>query len=569
MSIKTVETETEGLKRAFMLTIPAADIEARVDEEVKKIAPQVRMPGFRPGKVPPNLIRKMHGDSLRQDALNGSVQAGVEELLFSNGIRPAVRPEVVLKSDYEPGNDAEVSVTVEALPKIPDPDVSKLELERLAAEVTDKEVQAQLKQLAGQSKKWSDAPGKHSAQLGDLVVMDFVGSVKGKPFEGGAGTGMSIELGSGRLIPGFEDQLVGVKAGEQRIATVTFPADYPVADLKGKEAQFDIKVSVVRTASENAVDEDFAKSLGLTGLDQLTELIRGQLQQELNTLIRTHMKRQLLDVLAVRHDFEVPKSMVEAEYQNIFVQLRQEAAREADPTAAFAELEKDKDEFHRIAERRVRLGLLLSEVGAKSGVQVSDQEMNQIVSHHASQYQGQDRDNFMRMVQQDSMFAAQLRAPLYEDKVVDYLFSTAKISERSGTREQLEADLESEEGHVHGPGCGHDHGTPAKAKGKGKAKPAKAVKAEPKSSPKAEAPKPAKPLKDGPSGKPATKPAKSAAKPAPKAKAEAPKPAKPVKDGAGSKPATKSAKPALKVKAVAKPAAAKKAPAKKVSKKTK
>ena len=343
MSIKTVETETEGLKRAFMLTIPAADIEARVDEEVKRIAPQVRMPGFRPGKVPPNLIRKMHGDSLRQDALNGSVQAGVEELLFQNGIRPAVRPEVVLKQDYQPGSDAEVSVTVEALPKIPEPDVSNLKLERLAAEVGDAEVDAQLERLAGQSKKWSDAPKKHAAELGDLVVMDFAGSVKGKPFEGGTGTDMSVELGSGRLIPGFEDQLVGAKVGEERTLKVTFPDNYQAADLKGKDAEFEVKVTAVRTAGVNAADDDFAKSLGLNDLEHLKELIRGQLQQELNQLTRTHMKRQLLDVLANRHDFDVPKSMVEAEYQNILAQLRQEASREADPAAAMAELERDKD----------------------------------------------------------------------------------------------------------------------------------------------------------------------------------------------------------------------------------
>ena len=560
MSIKTVEADPQGLKRQFMLTIPAEDIEARVDEEVKRIAPQVRMPGFRPGKVPANLIRKMHGDSLRQDALNGSVQAGVEELLFTNGIRPAVRPEVELKPDYKPGGDAEVSVVVEALPQIPDPNVSDLKLERLAAEVTDEEVGAQLNRLAGQSKKWSDAPKKHAAQIGDLVVMDFAGSVKGKPFEGGTGTDMSVELGSGRLIPGFEDQLVGATAGEERTVKVTFPDNYQAADLKGKDAEFAVKVTAVRTAGENAADDDFAKSLGLKDLEQLKELVRGQMQQELNQLTRTHMKRQLLDVLSDRHDFEVPKSMVEAEYQNILAQLRQEAGREADPAAAMAELEKDKNEFHRIAERRVRLGLLLSEVGAKAGVQISDAEMNNIVSHHAAQFQGQDRDNFIRMVQQDSMFAAQLRAPLYEDKVVDYLFSTAEIEERTGTREQLEADLESEEGHVHGPGCGHDHGAPAKpAKAKAKAKA------------KVNAPEPAEPVKDAAPGKPATK-GKSAAQPAKaEAKAEAPKPAKPVKDGAGSKPAAKKAE-AKPAKAVAKPAKAapakadpkaKKAPAKK------
>lgn len=542
MSIKTVEADPQGLKRQFMLTIPAEDIEARVDEEVKRIAPQVRMPGFRPGKVPPNLIRKMHGESLRQDALNSTVQAGVEELLFEKAIRPAVRPEVELNRDYEPGNDAEIKVVVEALPSIPEPKVDDLKLERLTAEVSEEDVSRQIDQLAAQSKKWSDAPAKHKAAVGDQVVMDFAGSVGGKAFEGGSGTGMAIELGSGRLIPGFEDQLVGVKAGEKRSINVPFPADYPVADLKGRDAVFDIEVTAVKTAGENVADDDFAKSLGLNDLAHLKQLIRGQLQQELNNLTRTHMKRQLLDVLAERHDFEVPVSMVEAEHQNILAQLRQEAQREADPKAAIAEIEKDAPEYRKIAERRVRLGLLLSEVGSMNGVEVSDAEMQNIVSHHAAQFQGKDRENFLRMVQQDSMFASQLRAPLFEDKVVDYLFSTADVTDLPSSREQLEADLESEEGHVHGPGCGHDHGEtaakPAKAK-KGKAAKAEVV------------PEPAEPAKDGAGGKPATK-GKAPAKPAAKAEAqpakvEALKPAKPVKDGAGAKPAAKAqAKPAAK-----------------------
>ena len=555
MSIKTVETKAEGLKRAFMLTIPAADIESRVNEEVKKIAPQVRMPGFRPGKVPPNLIRKMHGASLRQDALNSSVQAGVEELLSQNAIRPAVRPEVELKNDYEPGGDAEISVVVEALPSIPEPNVGDLKLDRLTAEISEEEVGRQIDQLAAQSKKWSDAAGKHKAAIGDQVVMDFAGSVGGKAFEGGTGTGMAVELGSGRLIPGFEDQLVGVKKGDKRSVNVTFPDDYPVADLKGRAAVFEIEVTAVQTAGENAADDDFAKSLGLNDLAHLRQLIRGQLQQELNQLTRTHMKRQLLDILAERHDFEVPVSMIEAEHENILAQLRQEAGRESDPKAALAEIEKDAPEYRKIAERRVRLGLLLSEVGAMNGVEVSEQEMQQIVSHHAGQFQGKDRDNFLRMVQQDSMFASQLRAPLFEDKVVDYLFSTADVTDLPSSREQLEADLESEEGHVHGPGCGHDHGAPAKP---AKAKKGKAAKAE-------AAPEPAVPIKDHAPAKPATKgkaakpAAKSEAKPA---AADAPKPAKPVKDGAGGKPAAKKAE-AKPAKADAKPAAKKGAAKKK------
>jgi trigger factor len=532
VTIKTVETENEGLKRAFMLTIPAQDIEARVEQEVKRLAPQVRMPGFRPGKVPPNLIRKMHGESLRGEALQGAVQEGVQQLLTEQKIRPALQPQVELTEGYEHGKDAEIKVSLEALPDVPKPNIDNLELDRLTVETDEKAVDEQLKQIASQSKRWEDAPKKHAAAMGDLVVMDFEGEVGGTPFEGGKGEDMQIELGSGRLIPGFEDQLVGAKAGDSREVKVTFPDDYPAENLKGKDAVFAVTVKGVKTGSEQKVDEDFAKSLGMTDLDQLKGLIRGQQEQELNGLTRTHMKRQLLDQLASRHDFPVPETMVEAEYQNILGQLRHEASHEEDPKAALAEIDAEADEYRKIAVRRVRLGLLLSEIGAANGVDVTEQEMSRLIMQAASQYQGKDRETFIRYIQQEPMAAAQLRAPLYEDKVVDFLFARATINDRKATRAELEADLESEEGHVHGPGCGHDHGhehgTKAKkAPAKGKAKAAKAddkpVAEAPAKGPveKASAkPKPAKPVKDAAAAKAPV--AKAEAKPAAKAK----KPAK-------------------------------------------
>jgi trigger factor len=546
--IKSVETETEGLKRAFMLTIPAEDIEARVDKEVKRIAPQVRMPGFRPGKVPPNLIKKMHGDALQRDALNGAVQDGVQQLLQEQNVRPALQPQVELDS-YEPGKDAEVRVKVEALPDVPAPQIDGLALSRLTVEADEDAVDKQLSDIAAANKRWTDAPKKHAAATGDLVIMDFVGKVDGTPFDGGTGNDMSIELGSGQLIPGFEEQLVGAKADDKREVQVTFPADYNVAALAGKPATFDVTVKTVKTAGETKVDAEFAKSLGLDSLDALREVIRDQQRQELNGLTRTHMKRQLLDQLAARHDFPVPESMVEAEHQNILGQLRHEASHEADPKAALAEIEKDAPEYRKIAERRVRLGLLLSEIGAANGVEVSDQEMNRLIANAAAQYQGKDRERFLQYLQQEPMVAAQLRAPLYEDKVVDFLFSKAEIADQTATRAQLEADLESEEGHVHGPGCGHDHlasAKPAKAK-KGAAKPkaeAKAKAEEPAKGPVEKAaatPKPAKPLKDAPAAKAPEAKAKkaaapkAAAKPAPKAEA---KPA--VKKAPAKKPTKKA-----------------------------
>ena len=529
MTIKTVETENEGLKRAFMLTIPAEDIQARVDQEVKRLAPQVRMPGFRPGKVPPNLIRKMHGDSLLGEALNTVVQDGVQQLLTEKNIRPALQPQVELGKDYAPGKDAEVTVRLEALPDVPPPQIDDLKLERLTVDADEGAVDEQIKQLASANKGWEDAPKKHAAAIGDLVVIDYEGEVGGKPFEGGKGEDMSVELGSGRLIPGFEEQLTGAKAGDTREVNVAFPSDYPVANLAGKDAIFAVTVKAVKTAGKTRIDDDFAKSLGLQSLDQLKGLIRDQQTQELNQLTRTHMKRQLLDVLAGRHDFPVPESMVEAEHQNILAQLRHEASHEANPDEALAEIEKDAAEYRQIAERRVRLGLLLSEIGAANGVQISEQEMRNLIVQAASQYQGEDRDRFLQAVQQNPMFAAQLRAPLYEDKVVDFLFSKADVTDRKSTRAELEADIESEEGHVHGPGCGHDHGEKPQAK---KAAPKKA--AAKKAADEAKAEEPAK----GPVEK----------------VAKEPKPAKPVKDG----PGRKAAQP----KAEAKPAS-RKAPAKK------
>jgi trigger factor len=544
VSIKTVETQKEGLKRAFMLTIPAEDIEARVEKEVKRIAPQVRMPGFRPGKVPPNLIRKMHGDQLQNEALNGAVQDGVQKLLEEKKLRPAMQPEVQLDEKYAPGKDAEITVRLEALPEIPAPDISGLKLERLTVEPDEKAVDEQIDRLLQTNKSWKDAPKGHKAEKGDLVVMDFVGKVGGTPFEGGKGEDMSVEIGSGQLIPGFEDQLVGAKAGDNREVKVAFPKDYPVADLKGQDATFDVEVKQVKVAAEAKADEDFAKALGLESLDQLKQILRDQQGQELNGLTRTHMKRRLLDQLADRAKFDVPQTMVDAEFENIMHQLRHEASHEPDPKAALAEIEAESADYRRIAERRVRLGLLLSEIGAANGVDISEAEMSRLIAQAASQYQGKDRDRFIQYVQQEPSAAAQLRAPLYEDKVVDFLFSKAEITDRTATREELEADLESEEGHVHGPGCGHDHGEEKPKKGKAKAKPAEADAKKPiktKASDKPEAkltpaksdkPKPAKPVKSEPANAAAAKKAEKApAKPAP-SKAEGKAPAKkPAKKG--------------------------------------
>jgi trigger factor len=475
--MQIAETLNEGLKRAFMLTITAGDIDALVEAEVTKVAPTMKMPGFRPGKVPANLVRKMHGPALQQEALNTAIQNGVSKLVADNKFRPAMQPSVALADGYEPGKDAAITVELEILPDVPAPVIDGIKLERLTVEVDEALIDEQMDQLLGQQKSFDDAPKKHVAATGDLVVMDFIGKVDGVAFDGGTGEGMSVEIGAGRLIPGFEDQIVGVKKGDEKQINVTFPEDYNVENLKGKPATFDLVITDVRVAKEAVADEDFAKSLGLESLEQLRGLLKGQIEQEHNGLTRTHMKRKLLDTLAGSHDFEVPPSMVEAEFQQIWSQLEHEAGHEADKEAALAEMEGDREEYRRIAERRVRLGLLLSEIGQANGVDITQAEMNRLVAQAAQQYPQAQRERFMQYVQQEPMAAAQLRAPLYEDKVVDLLFAKAEITDRVVARAELEAEIEAEDGatgHVHGPDCGHDHGHDEKPKAKKAAAPKKA-----------------------------------------------------------------------------------------------
>ena len=443
--MKTVETKNEGLSRAYTMTITAKDIEALVDKEVKKVAPQVRMPGFRPGKVPPNLVRKMHGEAMAADVLNKAIQDGIQKTIADHKLRPATQPEVNLADGYEPGKDAEVSIALEVLPTFETPAVEGLKLERLTIPVADADIDAALEKIAAQQKSFEPAAKSYKAAIGDQVVIDFEGKVDGTPFEGGKGEAMAVELGSGQLIPGFEEQMIGLKANDAKTLKVTFPEDYNAEHLKGKDAEFDIVVGEVRKPVQAKVDDEFAKSLGLEGIDQLKDLVKGQVEQEHNGLTRTHMKRKLLDTLAADYDFEVPPSMVEAEFDQIWHQLEHEASHEEDPEAARKEMEADRDDYRHIAERRVRLGLVLSQIGQSNGVEVSSQEMNRLIMQAAQQYRPEDREKFVQYVQQDPMAAAQLRAPLYEDKVVDFLFDKADITDKEATREEVEAAIEAEE----------------------------------------------------------------------------------------------------------------------------
>ncbi|MGB3722470.1 MAG: trigger factor [Pacificimonas sp.] len=506
------ETKNKGLARAYTVTIPAADIEKRVDTQLASVSKTIRMPGFRPGKVPQNLVRKMHGDALYGEALQNAVQESVQKVMSEKELRPAGQPAVDLKSG-EQGKDVEFTMDMEILPKIDVGDIDKIELEKLVVEAGDSEMKEALEKFAEQQKSFEPAAKSYKAAMGDVVAMDFVGTVDGEAFEGGTGEDMTVELGTGRLISGFEDQLVGVKANDSKKVKVTFPDDYNVAYLKGKKAEFAVTVNEVRKPKAGKVDDELAKNLGLEGLDQLKELLGGQMNQELDNLTRTHMKRKLLDTLAARYDFDVPPTMVEAEFDQIWKQLEAEAENADDKDAAMKELEAEKDDYHRIAERRVRLGLLLSEIGQKEGVQVSQQEMNQLIFQEAQKYQGQ-QEEVVKYFRENPMAAAQLRAPLFEDKVVDFLLENADVTERKVSREELTAAIEDEDE------------TPAAEKKSAPKKKAAAKKPAAKKSPtkKAEA-KPA--AKKAPAKKADAKPAakKAPAKKAPAKKAATKKPA--------------------------------------------
>lgn len=443
--MQIVETTNEGLKRSYSVKIAAKDIAARIDGEVAKIAPQVQMPGFRPGKVPANLVKKMHGPQLHQEALNTSVREAVDKVIGDNQLRPAMQPSIALGEGYAEGKDAELTVELEVLPTIPTPQIDGLKLDKLVVPVSDAEVQEQLERLASNAKSFVDAKKGKKAETGDQLIIDFLGKLDGVPFDGGKAEDAALEIGSGRFIPGFEEQLVGAKEGDEKQIKVTFPADYQAADLAGKEATFDITVKSVKVPGESKIDDEFAKSLGLTSLEQLSGLLRGQLEQETAGLTRTQMKRALLDVLAAGHDFDVPPTMVEAEFEQIWAQLNQEAQNEEDPAAALAEIEAEKEDYRAIAVRRVRLGLLLSEIGQANGVEVSSQEMNIVMQQAAQQYRAEDRQRFMEYISQDPLAAAQLRAPLYEDKVVDFLFDKAEVTEKTVTKEELQAAIEAED----------------------------------------------------------------------------------------------------------------------------
>lgn len=434
------ETLNEGLKRAYTVVVPAADLARKLDEQIGIVAKTIRMPGFRPGKVPANVVRKLHGAALTGQVLEEAVQEGSQKVLEENKLRPALQPKIEV-TKYEPEADLEFTMNLEVLPEVAVPDLSGLKLEKWTIPVEDKDVDAAVERLASQQKSFEDAPEGHAAANGDAIIIDFVGKLDGVEFEGGKGEDTQLELGSGMFIPGFEEQLLGVKAGDEKTITVTFPAEYPAENLAGKETTFDVTVKKVQVSKPVEINDEMAKNFGLEGLESLKDILKSQIEREHNALTRTFLKRKLLDALAATHDFAVPETMVEAEFEQIWAQLEREAG---DNEEEKAKLEAEKEDYRNIAVRRVRLGLLLSEIGQANNIQITQAEMNRLIAQEAQRYPGQQQQ-VVKFFTENAMAAAQLRAPLYEEKVVDFILEKAELIEKTVSREELTQALEADD----------------------------------------------------------------------------------------------------------------------------
>ncbi len=441
--MQVTETLNEGLKRGYKLVVAAADLEAKVDEKLKEAQPDIEMKGFRKGKVPLSMLKKRFGDQLMGEVVQESIDGAISARLEESGDRPALRPEVkVTNEDWKPGDDLEVSVTYEKLPDIPEVDLKGIKLERLEVTPGDKEVDEALAKLAETAQEFADKKKGAKAKEGDQVVIDFVGKVDGEPFEGGAAEDFPLVLGSGSFIPGFEDGLIGAKAGDEVAVEVTFPEDYGAEHLAGKDAVFDCKVKAVKKPVAAEISDELAQKFGAESLDALKEQIRERLAGEYAGAARAVMKRALLDILDEKVSFELPESLVDAEAKQIAHQLWHEEHPD-EQGHDHPEIEPS-DEHRRLAERRVRLGLLLAELGQKNEIEVSDSELTQAVMNEARKYPGQERE-FFEFVQQNAEVRQQIQAPLFEEKVVDYIFELAEVTPKEVTKEELEQALEAME----------------------------------------------------------------------------------------------------------------------------
>ncbi|MDJ0858674.1 MAG: trigger factor [Dinoroseobacter sp.] len=437
--MQVTETLNEGLKRGYAITLTAAELDDKVNEKLAEAQPEIEMKGFRKGKVPMALLKKQFGPRLLGEAMQETIDGAMSKHFEDSGDRPAMQPEVKMTNeDWKEGDDVEVALSYEALPDVPDADFSGVKLEKMVAKADEASVTEALENLAENAKTFETKKGK--AKDGDQVVIDFLGKVDGEAFDGGAAEDYPLTLGSNSFIPGFEEQLVGTKAGDEKNVEVTFPEQYQAANLAGKAAVFECKIKEVKAAKSAEIDDEMAKQFGAESLDALKTQISERLEAEYAGAARAVMKRKLLDELDTLVKFDLPPSLVETEAKQIAHQLWHEENPDVEGHD-HPEIETT-DEHTDLAERRVRLGLLLAELGQKNEITVTDAEMTQAIMNQARQYPGQERE-FFEFVQKNAQMQQQLRAPIFEDKVVDFIFELAEVSDKEVTKEELQSAVEA------------------------------------------------------------------------------------------------------------------------------
>ncbi len=439
--MQVTETKAEGLRREYQVVVPADTLDAKTTEKLKTVRQDFQMKGFRKGKAPLPLLKKMFGKSLMGEVVQETVEETVSEHLSETGHRPAQQPEIkILNEEFDEGSDLRIEFAYECLPEVPEIDFSAIALEKKVVQVDDQAVEEALQRLAESSTNYEPRQEGAEAREKDQVVLDFVGKIDGEPFEGGGAEDYPLVLGSNSFIPGFEEQLLGARAGDERQVTVSFPEEYGAKHLAGKEATFDVTVKEVREPKTAAVDENLATQYGAEDLDDLRRQIRERIAAEFNESTRQLLKRRLLDRLDEMVSFDLPPSLVEAEAKAIAHQLWHEDNPEHQGHD-HPEIEPD-DEHMRLAERRVKLGLLLAELGKKQDIEITDQEMGQAIMAQARNYPGQERQ-FFEFVRQNRQALEQIRAPLFEDKVVDNILAEAKVTEVPVSKDEFEKELEA------------------------------------------------------------------------------------------------------------------------------
>ncbi len=446
--MNVTETKADGLSREFKVLVPKGDLADKLTAKIAEIRPQVNLKGFRKGKVPASHIKKMFGKSLMAEIVQDVVKDSSSKALEEKSLRPASQPHVHMDADEEQvvsgEADLEYHMHVDVMPDFEPADMTGVKLERLVAEPEEEQMTEALTRIAESNKAYEAKKDGAKAEEGDAVVIDFLGKIDDEPFEGGAAEGHTLVLGDGRFIPGFEDQLIGAKAGDEIDVKVSFPDDYQVDTLKGKPAVFEVKVHEVKAPKTPEIDEEFAKSLGLENLDALKDAIRSQLEGELKAASRQVVKRNLLDALDERHDFELPPKMVKSEFDQIWKQFEQE--KEADRLSEDDKAKSEDDlktEYRKIAERRVRLGLVLAEIGQKAEIEITNDELVQALRQEASRYPGQEQ-MVIDFYRNNPAQMAQLRAPIFEEKVVDYILAKAEVTEKKVSREELLKEIDDE-----------------------------------------------------------------------------------------------------------------------------